>query len=211
MWSLRHPVQFLILYKDVAALLIQAGLLAATFALIWVGTRQAKAAKAQARAANRQVKAAEAQALAAAAQVEVARQQVELLRAQVETANAQFGEMQIQGQTARLPIFKVKERNHAFENSAAVLMNVGPGAAFKIKWKFLSAKNKDWESRVYDIGMLAAGRETDMPWPDNPTHKLSASMITEGGISIDFEDAAKQPHTTIVKRTEMGEFISYPS
>jgi hypothetical protein len=219
MWALRHPILFLLAYKDVVALLIQLGLLGATVALIWVGTRQAKAARSQARAATRQVKAAqeqikaaEAQARAAVAQVAVAQQQAELLRAQVEVAKAQSVEMQLQGQAARLPVFKVRERNHAFQNSAAVLLNVGAGPAFDIKWKFVSSKNKNWESRVYEIGTLAAGSEMDMEFPDDAeTHNLRASMINEDGISIECIDAAKQSHTTIVKRSENSEFITYRS
>jgi hypothetical protein len=218
MWSLHHPVLFLLLYKDVIALLIQGGLLVTTFALIWVGARQAKAAKAQARAANRQVKAAqeqvkaaEAQAKAAEAQVNVELQQLELLRAQVEAANAQSAEMQLQGQAARLPVFKVRERNHAYQNSAAVLLNAGTGPAFEIKWRFLNPKNKNWENRVWDIGTLAATMEMDIPWPDDlETSKLRAGMINEDGISIECTDTAKRRHLTVVKRSKNGEFITYP-
>jgi hypothetical protein len=82
MWSHHHPILFLLLYKDVISLLIQAGLLIATFALIRVGWKQAKAADAQAVAAIQQVKAADVQARSAQAQVEVARQQVEAAEVQ---------------------------------------------------------------------------------------------------------------------------------
>ena len=72
-WALHHPILFLILYKDVVGLLIQAGLLLATGALIWVGTKQAKAADAQAKAAIEQVKAAQVQTVVAQAQAQTYR------------------------------------------------------------------------------------------------------------------------------------------
>jgi hypothetical protein len=90
MWALRHPILFLLAYKDVIGLVIQAGLLIATTVLIRVGAKQARAADAQANAAIQQVRAADAQANAAQMQVAVAQQQLEAVEAQLETARSQF-------------------------------------------------------------------------------------------------------------------------
>jgi hypothetical protein len=219
MWVLQHPILFLLAYKEVVGLLIQLGLLVATFALIRVGVRQARAARSQARAANRQVRAAQeqieaakAQARAAEAQVTVVQQQVQLLRTQVEIAIAQSEEMKLQGQAARLPVFKVWERDSAYQNSPAVLLNAGAGPAFDIQWRFLKPRNELWKYSVYALGTLAAGSQMDIDWSDDTElHKLRANMIDEHGISIECVDTAKQRHTTVVKRTETGEFRSYPS
>jgi hypothetical protein len=93
----------LLLYKDVIGLLIQGGLLLATFALIRVGAKQARAADAQANAAIQQVRAADPQASAAQMQSEFARQQVEAAEAQLANAKSQFQEQVRQGLTASRP------------------------------------------------------------------------------------------------------------
>jgi hypothetical protein len=181
MWALHHPILFLLLYKDVIGLLIQAGLLLATGALIWVGTKQAKAADAQANAAIQQIKAAEVQAKAAQAQAEAA-------VAQVEVARSQLQAMVSQGSLNIRPIFKFRIIESGYTNTAVFIKNVGSGPAFNTKWKFVRPPNAALADQVYPIGTLAVDQEEEMPWPfDKDDPKLKAGMVddrTESASSV---------------------------
>jgi hypothetical protein len=156
MWALHHPILFLLLYKDVIGLLIQSGLLLATGFLLWVGTKQAKAADAQASAAIQQVDVARSQARAALAQAQAAAAQVEVARAQLQV-------MIRQGSINIRPIFKFRIAEHGFVNTPVIIKNVGSGTAFETRWTFVRSPNTASADQVYPIGTLGVGQEEEMP------------------------------------------------
>lgn len=198
MWTLRHPIQFLLAYKDVVGLFIQALLFLATLGLIRVGFKQAKAASAQADAAIQQVRAAEEQVKAAQAQVSVARQQVEIAQSQVDTARAQFGEQVRQGLTSSRPNFKFRDGEPGYTNSSVIIRNVGPGVAYRITWKFVAPKNADLQGRVYEMGILGANQEMAVPWPFDKTYpRLQAQMMLHEQIRVECMDDAGRMYYTL--------------
>jgi hypothetical protein len=126
--------------KDLITIAIQLGLLFATYVLIKVGQKQAKAADAQAQAADRQAMAAEAQ---------------------VAVAHAQVSEMLSQGTAARRPFFKIKSLDPIHFKGAAILCNVGQGIALRTTWRFANPGPGQW---IYELGAVAVGMEINMPW-----------------------------------------------
>lgn len=178
----------LVAYKDLISLLIQAGLLVATFFLIRVGAKQAKAADAQSKAAI---------------------QQVEAAKAQVDIARLQFEEMLLQGNTERRLVFKINDSNPNFVDSPAIIRNVGNGVAFDTTWRFVKH-----HGRAQDvlIGTLAVNQEMPIPWPTEPNYPgLPSSMICGDGIWIECNDAARKHHSVIVRGSGNGLFITYPT
>jgi hypothetical protein len=217
MYAIHHPIKFLLVYKDLFGLVIQLGLLLATAALIRVGSRQAKAAKAQATAANQQViaalqqvTAANAQAKAAEAQVAVALQQVELTKAQVKTAALQFQASVTHGAASMRPIFKFRIAERGFVSTPVIIKNVGFGAAFNTTWKFVRPPNAACEDHVYPIGTLSVDQEEVMPWPfDMENPRLQARMVDEKyGINVECIDAIGNSYTTIVTKDDQDSFMT---
>jgi hypothetical protein len=210
MWSLHHPILFLLLYKDVLGMLIQAGLLLATFALIRVGAKQAKAADAQANAATRQVRAADAQASAAQMQLEFARQQVEAAEAQLANSKSQFQEQVRQGLAASRPNFKFRDGDPGFSTSPVVIRNTGPGVAYRITWRFVNPKNRQLENSVYEIGTLGANQEMEIPWEfDTQNPRLQTRMMIEHEIRVECMDGAGRLYYTRAKMNGQGDFITH--
>ena len=210
MWAAHHPIQFLLLYKDLFGLLIQIFLLLATVALIRVGMKQAIAANAQAAAAIQQVRAADAQATAAQMQVEVARGQLEAVEAQLETARSQFGEQVRQGLTASRPNFKFRDGEPGFTNSPVIIRNVGPGVAHRTTWSFVVPKNLDLQNKVYEIGTLGVDQEMPIPWPFDATYpRLQTRMMMDHEIRIECMDDAGRLSFTIARMNEQGDFITH--
>lgn len=209
MRTLQQSVQFLLVYKDLVGLVIQVGLLLATFALISVVGKQAKAAAAQANAAIKQVRAADAQAEAAYNHAELAKKQLQVAERQLETAKSKFEEQVYEGITSSRPNFKFRDADPGFKTSPVMIKNLGPGIAYRVNWRFLAAGDSNLQNQVYELGSLAVGQEVAIPWGFNKEFpRLQTRMLDENGIRVECMDAAGRLYSTVAKMNQHSDFVT---
>ncbi len=178
--------------KDVVEIGLQAALLVATCGLIVVGYLQTRTARAQAEAALSQANAANEQVIAA--------------REQAEAAKIQLRELLSQGIAARRPFFVMMPRMHA-TTTETLLVNQGPGIAFKVTWKFLD----EHTYTGYDaLGTVGVNVPVVLAYNTPQGHKLlqPEEVHSHVGVRLDYEDSAGKAYTTVITRTPEGGFVS---
>ena len=108
------------------------------------------------------------------------------------------------------PMFKFRIAERGFVQSPVIIKNVGFGAAFKTKWKFVQPPNAACEDQVYSIGPLSVDQEQEIPWPfDKENPRLRANMVDEKyGIRVECTDATGNPYATIARKNAQDNFVT---
>jgi hypothetical protein len=155
------------------------------------------------------VRAADAQTEAAYNHAELARKQLQVVERQLETANSKFEEQVCEGITAGRPNFKFRDADPGFKTSPVMIRNVGPGAAYRINWRFLAADDNNMQNQVYELGSLGVGQEVALPWGFTKEFpRLQTRMLDENGIRVECLDAAGRLYSTVARMNQNSDFVT---
>jgi hypothetical protein len=207
--TLKQFVSYLLTYRDLIGLAIQACLLFMIFALIRALAQQTRAASAQAKAAMQQVRAADLQAEQAHIHAELLRAQIRAAEQHVEKTKAREEDQVRKEIFSSRPNFRFRDADPGFKTSPVMIRNVGPGVAYRTTWRFLSPNKPELLNQVFEIGTLAIGQEIAIPWGvDKETPRLQTRLLDEYGIRVECMDGEGRLYSTVARLNGQSEFLT---
>jgi hypothetical protein len=108
-----------------------------------------------------------------------------------------------QGEASRRPFFKLKKAEPSNTRSPLVLVNVGPGVALDVWWKFLDPKIK--HPNHFSIGAVGVGMA--MGLPIQMDYKLQINTFGPDGIRIEYKDTSGKGYWTKISMSEQKYFV----